>query len=43
MKRHYDPAALQYFLFEFHFIRVAVEVQEKPAATLTCLLNVCRH
>jgi hypothetical protein len=26
--------------FEFHFIRVAVEAQEKPAATLTCLLNV---
>jgi hypothetical protein len=35
-----DPAALQCFLFEFHFIRVAVEAQEKPAATLTCLLNV---
>jgi hypothetical protein len=33
-------AALQRFLFEFHFIRVAIEAQEKPAATLTCLLNV---
>jgi hypothetical protein len=26
--------------FEFHFIRVATEAQGKPAATLTCLLNV---
>jgi hypothetical protein len=40
MKRHCDSAALQCFLFEFHFIRVAIEAQDKPAATLTCLLNV---
>jgi hypothetical protein len=40
MKRHCDPAALQCFLFEFHFIRVAIEAQEKPAAILICLLNV---
>jgi hypothetical protein len=40
MKRHRDSAALQCFLFEFHFIRVAIEAQDKPVATLTCLLNV---
>jgi hypothetical protein len=28
------------FSLKFHFIRVAIEAQEKPAATLTCLLNV---
>jgi hypothetical protein len=36
-----DPAALQCFFFEVspHFIRVAIEAQEKPVATLTCLLD----
>jgi hypothetical protein len=40
MKRHCDSAALQCFLFEFHFIRVAIAAQEKPTAILTCLLNM---
>jgi hypothetical protein len=33
MKGHRDSAALQCFLFEFHFIPVAIEAQDKPVAT----------